>query len=145
MLCSAWGLGCAPIGLHVSSNQAQQQGVQDAEHWCQQHSCSSRQVPICLQQLRCGLMRTLRYATLLWCRCHAWLHPAHVGPQGLALQWVQIGMERSRVAELEERSAALREQVAGQRKARGGVNAAHESTIAVSSSRCLQGVALGEA
>eukprot|EP00891_Asterochloris_glomerata_P006953 jgi/Astpho2/6953/e_gw1.00107.209.1_t len=40
-------------------------------------------------------------------------------------------MERSRVAELEERSAALREQVAGQRKAMGGVNAAQESTIAM--------------
>ena len=48
-------------------------------------------------------------------------------------------MERSRVAELEERSAALREQVAGQRKAMGGVNAAQESTIAVSTSSFLYG------
>ena len=71
--------------------------------------------------------------------------PEHAaGPEGLALPCVQIGMERSRVAELEERSAALREQVAGQRKAMGGVNAAQESTIAVSRSRCLCGVALGK-
>ena len=53
---------------------------------------------------------------------------------------VQIGLERSRLLELEEKAGGLSGKIAGQRKAMGGINAARESNIQVFPSIVDQGL-----
>lgn len=61
---------------------------------------------------------------------------------------VQIGMERSRLLELQEKAGGLSGKIATQRKAMGGINAARESNIQVyhsmlaSSGACMLGICL---
>lgn len=51
---------------------------------------------------------------------------------------MQIGLERSRLLELEEKANGLQGKIGTQRKAMGGVNAAREANIqVVNSSRLL--------
>lgn len=52
-------------------------------------------------------------------------------PAEHAVHAVQIGLERSRLLELEEKAGGLQGKISTQRKAMGGVNAARESNIQV--------------
>jgi len=53
---------------------------------------------------------------------------------------VQIGLERSRLLELEEKANSLQGKIGGQRKAMGGVNAAREANIQVQHRTCIHNV-----
>ena len=57
--------------------------------------------------------------------------PACDMPAEHAVHAVQIGLERSRLLELEEKAGGLQGKISTQRKAMGGVNAARESNIQV--------------
>jgi len=53
---------------------------------------------------------------------------------------VQIGLERSRLLELEEKANSLHGKIGSQRKAMGGVNAAREANIQVQHRMCMSHV-----
>ena len=53
---------------------------------------------------------------------------------------MQIGLERSRLLELEEKADGLQGKIGTQRKAMGGVNAAREANIQVQHCMCFSHV-----
>lgn len=64
------------------------------------------------------------------CKCTP-QHPIQCDHEKFALFLHQIGLERSRLIELEEKANSLQGKIGTQRKAMGGVNAAREANIQV--------------
>lgn len=73
------------------------------------------------------------------CGCtHSLQHTGACGTQRfICILPVQIGLERSRLLELEEKANGLQGKIGTQRKAMGGVNAAREANIQVVHTSCL--------